>query len=237
MLVAGMGFEPPTGSAGDGRTTAAPAQSQQLSATRSVRLQHRMPDDPVRIVQVLDGSQDVTPRGWDKATGQVFRSATGRPFQAGEDWVKDLVFVAKNLSSKEIIAADFDVSFPQTGNGTPDNPITMYMVMLGHEPENALYDWRTGRERSRPSTTPLALLPGQQVRVPLAPYYDAAIKAPIDAKQPMSTITTCVITPSMIYFADGARWNGSFFEKPNPSTPGKYIPITAAEFRGTTSAR
>lgn len=236
VLVAGMGGGLSAGSSTGGLTSAVPAQVVQQPGSKTVRLQHRRPDDPVRIVQVFDGSQDVTPRGLDKATGQVFRSATGKPFQAGDDWLKNLSFVVKNLSGKEITAADFELSFPQTGNGTPDSPIYIYTIMLGREPENALYNWRTGRKRTRPATTPLTLLPGGQARISLAPYYDSEIEAPIDAKQPMSTVTTCVIAPSMIYFTDGTRWNGSFFEKADPSLPGRYVPISLAEFRRTTSA-
>jgi hypothetical protein len=47
------------------------------------------------------------------------RRRNGQPFQAREDWLKDLTFVVKNLSDKEIIAFGFRVDFPETGDDVP----------------------------------------------------------------------------------------------------------------------
>ena len=49
--------------------------------------------DPIRVVRVMEGSTQIVPK-------VPSRRPSGQPFQAGENWLKDLTFVVKNLSDK-----------------------------------------------------------------------------------------------------------------------------------------
>jgi hypothetical protein len=194
---------------------------------------------PARIVQVLEGATDVTGEGRDPVTAQVYKPWTGKPFPAGDDWIRDLVFVVKNFSNKEVIAMNISLDFPQTGAGVPGSPMVASGISLGREPENALYDPRTGRKRASAQQisdrAPFSILPNQEVRIAVAPHYDS-IKAGIEAKQPISTITTCRVSFVVFYFADGTRFGGGFW-KPDPNNPGMYLPMTRDEWNATTPVR
>jgi hypothetical protein len=79
---------------------------------KSVGIDHLLVGEPIRIVRVMEGDTQIVPR-------VPSRRPNGQPFQAGEDWLKDLTFVVKNLSGKEIIAFGFHVDFPETGDDVP----------------------------------------------------------------------------------------------------------------------
>ncbi|MGA8557709.1 MAG: hypothetical protein WB630_25115 [Candidatus Acidiferrales bacterium] len=68
--------------------------------------------DRIRVVRVMEGSTQIVPK-------VPSRRPSGQPFQAGENWLKDLTFVVKNLSDKEISAFVFRVDFPETGDDIP----------------------------------------------------------------------------------------------------------------------
>jgi hypothetical protein len=68
--------------------------------------------EPIRVVRVMEGGTQVIPK-------VPSRRPNGQPFEAGENWLKDLTFVVKNLSDKEIIAIGFRVAFPETGDDVP----------------------------------------------------------------------------------------------------------------------
>jgi hypothetical protein len=211
------------------------AQSQSTLApdTKTVRLDRQLPGDPVSIVQVLEGETDVTPTGQDPATDQLYKRVDGKPFQAGDDWVKNLVVVIKNLSHKEIVAGSFRLDFPETGVGVKGDSIMTKSVSLGRRPDYALYTF-DGHKLDPDSNDPVHLQPGQELKVPLAPYYDE-IKTIVDMKRPITSITSLWLRLQFFYFADGTRWAPDNFQKPDPSLPGKYILITPDEFRGNAS--
>lgn len=206
------------GTAASTRPTAR-SQSTLAPGTKIVRLDRQLPGDPVSIVQVLEGETDVTPTGQDPVTGQLYKRLDGKPFQASDDWVKNLVVVVKNLSGKEIVAGSFRLDFPETGAGVKGDSFMTKSVSLGRRPDHP------------DSDNPLHLLPGQELKVPLAPYYDE-IKTIVEMKRPITSITTLWLRLQFFYFADGTRWAPDNFQKPDPSLPGKYIPITPDEFRG-----
>lgn len=186
---------------------------------------------PARVVQILEGSVDVTPAGRDPLGRVVYKPWTGKPFQAGDDWMKNLVFVVKNLSPKEITAIDMNLIFPQTGSGTVSSPVSGYTVMVGRKPAHALFNSRTGLKHtpSGAELEPLNIQTGQEARIALAPFYDR-IKALIEDNRPISTVAICQIASTVFYFVDGTRWQGGMFEKPDPSKPGEYTPITREEW-------
>jgi hypothetical protein len=212
-----------------------PTVQNQSTDTKTVRLEPQVPGDPVSIVQVLEGETDVTPTGQDPLTGQPYKRRDGKPFVAGDDWTKNLVLVIKNLSHKEIVAGSIRLDFPETGAGIKGDPVMTKSVELGRRPDNALYR-PDGVKVGLESAEPIHLLPGQELKVPLAPYYDE-IKTIVEMKRPVTSITTLRLIVQFFYFADGTRWAPNNFQKPDPSTPGKYIAITPDEFRGNASVK
>jgi hypothetical protein len=199
--------------------------------TKAVQLEPQVAGDPVSIVQVLEGDTDVTPTtGQNPVTGKFYKRRDGKPFEAGDDWLKNLVVVIKNLSNKEIVAGSIRLDFPETGAGIEGDSFMSKSVELGRKPDHALY--RPDGVKLDPATAePLQLLPGQELRVPLAPYY-AEIRTIVEKKRPITSITTLRLIVQFFYFADGTRWAPNNFQKPDPGTPGKYILITPDEFRG-----
>jgi hypothetical protein len=210
------------------------AQNQSVDV-KTVRLEPHVPGDPVSIVQVLEGETDVTPIGQDPVTAQPYKPRDGKPFEAGDDWMKNVVFVIKNLSHKEIVAGSIRLDFPETGTGIKGDPFMTKSVELGRRPDHALYR-PDGVKVGLESAEPIHLLPGQELKVPLAPYYDE-IKSIVEMKRPITSITTLRLVMQFFYFADGTRWAPDNFQKPDPSTPGKYITITPDEFRGNASVK
>jgi hypothetical protein len=210
------------------------SQEESAAGMKTVRLERQRPGDPVSVVQVFDGNMDVTPTGTGRnpITGEPNRRTTGKPFSAPDDWLKSLVVVIKNFSDKEIVAGSFRLDFPQTGNGTESEPMGSWPVTLGREPEQALY-MPNGEKRSPSSAQPLNLLPGQELKVPVAPYYGAMKEALDENGHPASLITTCWVRLQFFYFADGTRWSPHTFQKPDPNVPGKYVVESPDEFKGT----
>jgi hypothetical protein len=196
-------------------------------------------DAPVRIVQALEGTMDVTGVGRDPVTGLPYKPWTGKPFQAGDDWMKNLVFVVKNSSNKKVTAMNFTLIFPDTGAGTPSDPGIVAGMSVGRLPENALYNPRTGQKRTGVPeyNANFSLLPNQEFRFAVAPYYDE-IKAAIETKQPISTITICQVGFEIYYFADGTRLDGGGdFAEPDPNRPGAWLRITRDEWNAITPVR
>ncbi|MGH9736006.1 MAG: TlpA family protein disulfide reductase [Candidatus Acidiferrales bacterium] len=194
------------------------------------------PDNPVQIVQVFEGNADVTAKGIDPLTGAPYKPAAGKPFEAGDDWLQNIVLVVKNLSDKQVTAVDLRLTFPQTGTGkTPDSPVVATTITIGQKPSWALYT-RSGRQHTPIGSElePFSIPPGQEVRIALAKFY-SAIKSAIESKQPISTINAVYIGSQFYYFADGTRWTMGNFEKPDPGRPGAYTRITREAWKNSTT--
>jgi|SRR5271156_1264151 len=92
-----------------------PVPGQEVGAGDSLKyvgIGYSLVGEPIRVVRVMEGDTQIVP-------SVPSRRRNGQPFQAREDWLKDLTFVVKNLSDKEIIAFGFRVDFPETGDDVP----------------------------------------------------------------------------------------------------------------------
>lgn len=232
VVLAGMGLASAAPANSDGSVTGAPAPQSSADAGMKRVTFPWDPNAPARIVQVLEGATDVTGAGRDPVTGHLYKPWTGKPFPAGDDWIKNLVFVVKNFSNKKVIAMDINMIFPDTGAGTMGSPVSGSGITVGRKPEHALYNSRTGR-KAETKREPFSILPGQEVRIAVAPYYDP-IKAAIEAKQPTSTITTFRVSFVDFYFSDGTKFDPGGFWKPDPNRPGVYVRMTSDEWSTTT---
>lgn len=238
--VASSGGEWPAGNTQDSAVSAAQGElpSEGLAGMKTVRIEDPFPDDPVRVIQVLEGDTDVTPGGRDPVTGRTYKRWNGKPFQAGDDWLKNLVVVMKNVSNKVIVAASVTVDVPQVGNEIPGKDKIYVSDMwktfyLGSVPEHALFT-RDGRKIELPPAEPIWLMPGQEIRFALESHLDE-MKEAMRPGRSISSVTTCWVRLHYFYFADATRWSSfSGFQKPDFSVPGKYVRISVDEFRGGT---
>lgn len=208
-----------------------PSTANDPPGTRRVRLNSKEPDDPARIVVVKEGNMDVTPGV------RPYKSWEGKPFQADDDWVKNLTFVVKNLSKKEIVAASLDVIFPETGTGSWASPVYGPDISLGRRPARYVRVGGTDQKELRPAETtpPLHILPGQEMTISFAQHYDQITEAVEQQPHPIANLTICTVQLVGVYFSDGTMWaQGTQFERADPNAPGKYVRISADEFWGRT---
>jgi hypothetical protein len=203
----------------------------------SVHMERPNPDDPVRVYGLFEGSSDIAPFTHDP---QITRNLlhpyslwNNVSFQAGEDWLENLVIVVKNLSNKEVVAGTVNIRFPETGSGAPGDAFIGQSITMGQRPEYALYATRDGQRSNIIGTEPISIKPGQDMKFVLAPYV-SEMRQEIETKRSFSTITRVALMLGPFYFSDGTRWASySGFQKPDPNAPGKYARITAEEFKKT----
>ena len=203
----------------------------------SVHMERPNPDDPVRVSGLFEGSKDIAAFTHDpRITSQLkhpYSLWDNAPFQAGEDWLENLVIVVKNLSNKEVIAGTVSIRFPETGSGSPGDAFIGQSITIGQWPEYALHATRDGHRANIIGTEPISIKPGQEMKFTLAPYV-SEMRREIETKRPFSTITRVALMLGPFHFSDGTRWASySGFQKPDMNAPGKYAMITAEEFKKT----
>ncbi len=203
----------------------------------SVHMERPYPDDPVRIYGLFEGSSDIAPFTHDpQITSNLLHPYSlwdNVSFQAGEDWLENLVIVVKNLSNKEVVAGTVNIRFPETGSGVPGDAFIGQAITLGQWPEYALHATRDGHRLNVAPVAPISIEPGQELKFVLSPYV-SEMRQQIETKRPFSSITRLALLLGPFYFSDGTRWASySGFQKPDPNAPGKYAPITAEEFKKT----
>jgi hypothetical protein len=188
-------------------------------------------EDPAKIVRVMYRNVEVKAKRQGNAEVKP-----DVPFLAGDDWFNDLSVVVKNLSSKKIVFAGIQVNFPQTGDGRI-HPIVGDQSSVGQTPEHGMYSAITGRKLTEPVRDPILLEPGAEVTIPVInrdPDNDhrSSVTAMLEAKLPLSKVTTCLVGLAEFYFEDGTRWSHGVYYRPKPGAPGKFIVIPIEEFNG-----
>ena len=192
------------------------AQDASVGELKYVDIEPNWPPEAARVVKVTVGKRVVTPGFFNRKL-----PPSGVPFQAGDEWLKELTFTIKNRSSKTLVTLYMDVAFPETIEqfgyevGQP--------IKFGRRPE--LDGW----PRDEDSNQPLDFRPGQEIVISFAPYADQ-IRKQIEERQPFSTITRCFINVHTGYFADGMVWILSHYDVPDPGHPGKWKSVDVSEY-------
>ncbi len=190
------------------------------TAARTVQLEQSFSKDPVKIIRVMEGNVEVKP---------------GVPFEAGDEWFKDLSVVIKNVSRKKIVFARIQVRFPETGDGTKEHPTVGDQSSAGQMPDHAPYSGITGQRLNDPPRDPILVEPGHEVTIPvisrLGDDHFEGIKSMIESRQSLSSVTSCVVGLSSFYFDDGTKWASGAYYRPDPSIPGKYNVVSVDEFK------
>ena len=153
--------------------------------------------------------------------GQVSRTP-GAPFQADEDWLKNVSIFIKNRTDKEIVYTEVQLIFPDLGDGSEAWPLTaVYTISVGQRPEWSRYVFDGTREELRrldprkpldatrmklrsldPTKKPLSLAPGKTLEIRVADYIDQ-IQTLVEEHLPFQQITRVNISRRVVYFQDG----------------------------------
>jgi hypothetical protein len=195
----------------------ASAWAQDHSSSKALLLVRPMGQDPVRVVKVLEGATEL------KGSGHEFpnRYAWETFFQAGDDWLQDLSFFIKNVSTKNIVYLEVSCVLSETADWqaeiaehkTLDNPILgQASNRIGWEPEHALYSRTLGKNREPGSTRRPAFLlkPGGEFTISLEDPQDyQSLRSQIEARMPMSSINACNADVARVFFDDGTMWQGA----------------------------
>lgn len=179
--------------------------------------------DPARIVRYKIDGLELPP--WPQTT------------HIGDNWLKNMSVVVRNGSNKTIVAASVRVLFHGRNTARPAYfPVYAATALqerhVGHLPEHQLYD-RSGKKLTQLAGEPIAIRPGQELDIPVAPDSEALRKL-IEEQMPVSSVTTCGFSITSVYFDDGTKWSYGGFYRPDLATPGKYVRISFQEFSGTT---
>jgi hypothetical protein len=186
--------------------------------TKMVYIDAQYRVDAVTIAKVAVGDQQIQP-GVSTGAREV---QPGTPFQADEDWLKNMSITLKNRTDKVIVRAEVQLWFPDTGDGGPSQPVTAYTMTLGQRPDIASY--RSNGQKYAPETgkPPILVTPGQTLVIHVADYFDA-IQSLVEGKLSFSQVTRIAIQRLQFYFVDGMRWDDLHgFGVPDPNHPGQF---------------
>jgi hypothetical protein len=154
-----------------------------------------------------------------------------KPFQAGDDWIQSMSISLKNRTNKTIVYVYVLLGFPEAGDGKTV-PYAAQRIELGRPPavDRARRDGLLAYVD--PSQKPLSFAPGETLEIHVADYIPQ-IKAVVERKMYLSTITICRIHLMFCYFQDGMRWTaGNGFGLPDPDHPGRFKYFEGGYFPG-----
>jgi hypothetical protein len=198
--------------------------------SKTLMVDRPLADDPIRIVKVMEG---VTELKWD---GHEYpnKYAWEAAFDAGDDWLRDLSFVIKNVSAKKIVYLNVSSVLFETAHWrekvTKQTSLGTAMNWVGQRPEDALY--APGGRRLHPDPGPaIELAPDQELTVPIEnPDFYSALRSSIEERASMSSVTASNTLIGEIFFEDGTKWGGHKYQRPNTDKPGYWITISKEEW-------
>jgi hypothetical protein len=197
-----------------------------------------MPDskDPVKIVRVMEGTTEL------KSNGRQYpdKYAWETTFNAGDDWLKDLSFVIKNVSQKKIVyvvvgchvyeTADWQAEVAKARQNIP--VVGSATNIVGRRPEEALYSAVLGHNL-KPDTAvaPFELEPGQAFTMALeSPDDYPTLKSSIEEKEPISNVAACNGGISQVFFGDGTQWQSHHYLRADLEHRGHWIRMSFEEW-------
>ena len=196
---------------------AASLPPQELDRTVYIGRQTRM--YPVTIETVTVGDQVIQ----TGVMGGPRVLQSGTPFQANNDWLKNMSFVLKNRTNKTIDWAQIYVSVPNASEGLT-RTLANYPLQLGKIPANDFFTHRDGTLSPHdPGGSPLSFAPGQTLVIKLGDHLDE-LQAAFELTVPLEQVKLISIEPHYFLFRDGMRWDAAMqgFGIPDPNQPGKF---------------
>ena len=195
--------------------------------TKVVDIDRLITLDPVVITKVTVAGQQIQP-----GEAGVREDKPGTPFQADEDWLKNMSIFLQNRTDRAIVCVQLRLWFPDTGDGTAARPITHHDITVGLRPESSLYYSNGSKIPHDPSEKPFLLPPHGTVVIPVADSIDAIQSTVEGGNMLFSQITRVNIQRYTVYFEDGTHWVGHAYYSPDPAHPGKYIKLDDNYFPG-----
>jgi hypothetical protein len=187
--------------------------------------------DAVRIIGVAVAGNPV-----EVGQAGVREDRPGKPFQADDNWLKNMTISIRNRTDKTIVSGEVMVWFPETLGNSPERPeaTTMYRLRFGQRPDVARY-YKDGSKIPPDTFKPVELAPGQTMVIPLADHIDA-IQSLVEGvgNTPFSHITKINLQRGSFYFVDGMRWENFSYFAPDLEHPGKYTALAQDFFPGRT---
>ncbi len=212
------------------------AQSSSSTPIQTIVFDKTQSLDAIEVLQVLEGVALITPGDpsdqdmrWLEPQGvragaPQIRSAY--KFQASDSWLKGLTLVLRNRTSKNIVRADFIVTFPETAATVA---MVAPRVRFGRFPASVAF-FANGQPIPVSGDT-LLLAPGQAMGFNLG-NYDSQLRGAIESRQPFSTVSITYLHFD-VSFDDGTIWAaGGGYAAPDPQFPGKYLPMDRTYFPG-----
>jgi hypothetical protein len=193
-------------------------------------------DDPVRIVNVMEGTTELKSDRHQYPNKYVWEAT----FDAGDDWLKSISLVIRNVSGRKIVYLSVDCSLYETADWQMEltkhqNPATPLVGQIsnsvGRRPEQALYSALLGRRLKPDTAAPFELGPGQEFTLVLENPDDyPALESRVEERQPMSSITACNGGISRIFFDDGTQWQGHHYLRADLDHPGHWLRVSFQEW-------
>jgi hypothetical protein len=191
------------------------ALSGKYLGTKMVYIDAQYRVDPVTITEVTVGDQQIQP-GLSTGAREV---RPGTPFQADEDWLKNMSISLKNRTNKAIDRAEVMLYFL---GASASQPVAAYVITLGQRHESDSFTSRGQRRPPEPNKQPLLCVPGQTLVVRVGDYVDE-IQSIVEEKVPFSQVTRVAIQRTRFFFVDGMRWDDLVgFGVPDPNHPGQF---------------
>jgi hypothetical protein len=204
-----------------------PEGAEAAQTERQVQLPITSKDLPVVITSVTLGDTVVQAGRFQKPRPTLDPTT---PFQADEDWIRNLTIHLFNRTDRTIVFARIMLIFPETGNGV-DRPYRVYNLDLGRMPAGTTFLGNGQFYSESPDRVPLSLGMRQTLAVALGDHIDR-IRAGVERAIPLATATKLKIDLHQFYFTDGMRWAAGGFEDPDPEHPGKWTLKGRAYFPG-----
>jgi hypothetical protein len=177
------------------------------------------PKEPVSVRNIRVGNERVRPAGYDG----LGHPLGGTPFQSDEDWLAKVSFTLRNRTSKVITHLILSIGFPETR--TKDaHEIWVPIEFITKHPDGGSPD-----DSEAPREVPFQFAPSSEFRVSLGDYLDL-LRQGVEERQPLSSISTVVISVYYVSFEDGhLNWStssGRYCSEPPWSRPGGCYPDT-----------
>lgn len=207
---------------------------------RTLLVERPLGNDPIRIVKVVEGTAELTGDGNHFPNRHAWESV----FSAGDDWIRDLSFVIRNVSNKNITYVAVSCVLSETADWqaeiakhkTIGNPILgQASHEVGWRPEHALYSTLAGKQREPDSTRRPAftLGPKQEFSISLEdPEKYESLRSSVEARTLMSNINACNGQVSAAFFEDGTMWQDHHYRRA-AEEPGKWTTISFEDWAQT----
>jgi hypothetical protein len=154
------------------------------------------------------------------------------PFQAGNDWFKQMTISLVNRTSKIIVFGGLIFHFLDVGNCSTAQPCVEGEIHLGERPA---VDAFTGRGQpikpEHPERPPLLWKPHETIVIHVGDYL-SDLEQNLAPFVPITSITKITISLGAFNFKDGMQWDSRRYAVPDPQQPGKFNELPADYFPG-----